>query len=100
MAEQERKKKAPPPSDEGAQAEATKSKTKDTQDVDELLDEIDEVLETNAEEFVRSYIQKGGQAFVPLTQTTLKSWALLAFALLVAYLIVRDWRRSAKYGDS
>ena len=27
----------------------------------ELLDEIDEVLETNAEEFVKSYVQKGGQ---------------------------------------
>ena len=26
-----------------------------------LLDEIDEVLETNAEDFVKSYIQKGGQ---------------------------------------
>ena len=30
-------------------------------DLDELLDEIDEVLETNAEEFVKSYVQKGGQ---------------------------------------
>ncbi len=30
-------------------------------ELDELLDEIDEVLEDNAEEFVRSYIQKGGQ---------------------------------------
>jgi ubiquitin-like protein Pup len=26
-----------------------------------ILDEIDEVLEENAEEFVRSYVQKGGQ---------------------------------------
>jgi ubiquitin-like protein Pup len=26
-----------------------------------LLDEIDEVLESNAEEFVKSYVQKGGQ---------------------------------------
>ena len=26
-----------------------------------LLDEIDEVLETNAEDFVKSYVQKGGQ---------------------------------------
>jgi ubiquitin-like protein Pup len=33
----------------------------DTSDVDELLDEIDEVLEENAEEFVRNYVQKGGQ---------------------------------------
>ena len=30
-------------------------------DLDDLLDEIDEVLEENAEEFVRSYVQKGGQ---------------------------------------
>lgn len=28
---------------------------------DELLDEIEGVLEENAEEFVASYIQKGGQ---------------------------------------
>ncbi|MBV9040411.1 MAG: ubiquitin-like protein Pup, partial [Acidimicrobiia bacterium] len=30
-------------------------------DLDELLDEIDEVLEENAEDFVRNYVQKGGQ---------------------------------------
>ncbi|MFI5035269.1 MAG: ubiquitin-like protein Pup [Acidimicrobiales bacterium] len=30
-------------------------------DLDELLDEIDDVLEENAEEFVRNYVQKGGQ---------------------------------------
>jgi prokaryotic ubiquitin-like protein Pup len=30
-------------------------------ELDELLDEIDEVLEENAEDFVRSYVQKGGQ---------------------------------------
>jgi ubiquitin-like protein Pup len=30
-------------------------------DLDGLLDEIDEVLEDNAEEFVRSYVQKGGE---------------------------------------
>ena len=30
-------------------------------ELDELLDEIDEVLETNAEDFVKSYVQKGGQ---------------------------------------
>lgn len=28
---------------------------------DDLLEEIDGLLETNAEEFVRSYVQKGGQ---------------------------------------
>lgn len=28
---------------------------------DDVLDEIDSVLERNAEEFVRSFVQKGGQ---------------------------------------
>jgi ubiquitin-like protein Pup len=32
-----------------------------TEDVDSILDEIDGVLEENAEEFVKSYVQKGGQ---------------------------------------
>jgi len=30
-------------------------------DVDAILDEIDEVLESNAEEFVKGFVQKGGQ---------------------------------------
>ena len=29
--------------------------------LDSILDEIDNVLEENAEEFVKSYIQKGGE---------------------------------------
>lgn len=33
----------------------------DTADVDALLDEIDDVLESNAETFVRGFVQKGGQ---------------------------------------
>jgi prokaryotic ubiquitin-like protein Pup len=32
-----------------------------TEDIDAILDEIDEVLEENSEEFVRQYVQKGGQ---------------------------------------
>ncbi|WP_297849664.1 ubiquitin-like protein Pup [uncultured Corynebacterium sp.] len=32
-----------------------------TTGTDDLLDEIDSLLDTNAEEFVRSYVQKGGQ---------------------------------------
>ena len=31
------------------------------EDIDAMLDEIDDVLETNAEDFVKSFIQKGGQ---------------------------------------
>ncbi len=43
---------APPSTEKGEKLKA---------DLDELLDEIDEVLEDNAEEFVRSYVQKGGE---------------------------------------
>ena len=32
-----------------------------TDDVDALLDDIDEALEENAEDFVRSFVQKGGE---------------------------------------
>ena len=32
-----------------------------TQAVDDPLDEIDDVLESNAESFVRGFVQKGGQ---------------------------------------
>lgn len=32
-----------------------------TTGTDDLLDEIDGLLESNAEEFVKSYVQKGGQ---------------------------------------
>jgi ubiquitin-like protein Pup len=60
MAEQTRKPR-PRQEDGKAESEATKTADARTQDVDDLLDEIDEVLEDNAEEFVRSYVQKGGQ---------------------------------------
>ena len=32
-----------------------------TSSIDPLLDEIDSVLETNAEAFVQGFVQKGGQ---------------------------------------
>ncbi len=31
------------------------------EDIDAILEDIDDVLETNAEDFVKSFIQKGGQ---------------------------------------
>lgn len=34
---------------------------KNEAEVDSLLEEIDEVLESNAESFVRGFVQKGGQ---------------------------------------
>lgn len=43
-------------------AEAARAAGKSlTKEMDGVLDKIDEVLEDNAEEFVRSYIQKGGE---------------------------------------
>jgi len=41
--------------------EVAERQEKLSEDVDDLLDEIDSVLEENAEEFVRGYVQKGGQ---------------------------------------
>ncbi len=49
---QEVEETAPPSTEQGEKIKA---------ELDELLDEIDEVLEEQAEDFVRSYVQKGGQ---------------------------------------
>lgn len=64
MAEREQKKKqAPTKGDEvvedvpGQSEQGEKIKA----ELDDLLDDIDEVLEVNAEEFVKAYVQKGGQ---------------------------------------
>ncbi len=43
------------------QATSAKQGEKIKAELDDLLDEIDSVLEDNAEEFVKSYVQKGGQ---------------------------------------
>ncbi len=64
MAEREQIKKTPgrTSGDEVADSPtASASGEKLKTEIDDLLDEIDEVLETNAEDFVKSYIQKGGQ---------------------------------------
>ena len=65
MAEREQKHKTAPPSrqeEEVEEAPATsESGEKIKAELDDLLDEIDEVLETNAEDFVKSYVQKGGE---------------------------------------
>jgi ubiquitin-like protein Pup len=48
---------APPaePADMSAKGEAIKK------EADDLMDEIDEVLEQNAEEFVKNFVQRGGE---------------------------------------
>ncbi|GIG54461.1 ubiquitin-like protein Pup [Demequina activiva] len=45
---------APEPAPPAAKAESSDA-------LDSLLDEIDDSLQTNAEQFVRSFVQKGGQ---------------------------------------
>ncbi len=45
---------------DAAPAPAPAAQTQDSE-VDALLEEIDEVLESNSEQFVRGFVQKGGQ---------------------------------------
>lgn len=65
MAERERKKKPTPAREEelvDEDAPATSEQgEKIKAELDDLLDEIDDVLESNAEDFVKSYVQKGGE---------------------------------------
>jgi prokaryotic ubiquitin-like protein Pup len=65
MAQEQKQPKKSGEAEEGteATAEADVAERKESldDDVDAILDEIDDVLETNAEDFVKSFIQKGGQ---------------------------------------
>lgn len=64
MAEREQKRKTPLRHDGEEIADPPTvgdAREKLKADIDDLLDEIDEVLEGNAEDFVRSYVQKGGE---------------------------------------
>lgn len=61
---QERHGKQPAPRDRRGDAERIDVRAADEdqmEKIDDLLDEIDSVLEENAEEFVKNYVQKGGQ---------------------------------------
>jgi ubiquitin-like protein Pup len=44
-----------------ASADVAERKEQLDEDIDAILGEIDDVLETNAEDFVKSFIQKGGE---------------------------------------
>jgi ubiquitin-like protein Pup len=64
MAERTQKQKSTPARTDEVVEEApasTASGEKLKAELDDLLDEIDEVLESNAEDFVKSYVQKGGE---------------------------------------
>jgi ubiquitin-like protein Pup len=58
--EQQRPRGRDEDAEDAAPPQAPASQVKDD-DVDSILDEIDDVLETNAEEFVKGFVQKGGQ---------------------------------------
>jgi prokaryotic ubiquitin-like protein Pup len=47
--------------DEAGQVASASKGEKLKEEMDDILDEIDSVLEENAEEFVKSYVQKGGE---------------------------------------
>jgi ubiquitin-like protein Pup len=59
--EQKRVQKKTGEGGEAGQVESSGKAEKLKEDMDEILDEIDSVLEENAEEFVKSYVQKGGE---------------------------------------
>jgi ubiquitin-like protein Pup len=46
---------------DAGQAQTSEKGEKLKEEMDDNLDEIDSVLEENAEEFVKSYVQKGGE---------------------------------------
>jgi ubiquitin-like protein Pup len=48
-------------SEAAAQSDVAERKEQLDEDIDAILGEIDDVLETNAEDFVKSFIQKGGE---------------------------------------
>jgi prokaryotic ubiquitin-like protein Pup len=47
--------------DDAGQVRSASKTEKLKEEMDDILDEIDSVLEENAEEFIKSYVQKGGQ---------------------------------------
>ena len=49
------------PDKEGGPQKLAKRGKELKEEMDALVDEIDEVLEENAEEFVKNYVQRGGQ---------------------------------------
>ena len=46
---------------EGGAPAGQERREKRGEDLDTMMEEIDDVLEENAEDFVRAYVQKGGQ---------------------------------------
>jgi ubiquitin-like protein Pup len=60
MAQEQRQHRHEDPEPEDLPAIPTAPQAREAE-VDALLDDIDDVLEANAEQFVRGFVQKGGQ---------------------------------------
>jgi ubiquitin-like protein Pup len=67
MPQEQEKKKVPRRSggggadEDAGEVRAASKGEKLKEEMDDILEQIDSVLEENAEEFVKSYVQKGGQ---------------------------------------
>ncbi len=61
MSEQVQRQPSQPPPPAASEQETRRATRPSGSGFDDLLDSIDAVLETNAEEYVRSFVQKGGQ---------------------------------------
>ena len=65
MAQEHKQSKKSSETEEASEVESTadvaERKEQLDEDIDAILGEIDEVLETNAEDFVKSFIRKGGE---------------------------------------
>ncbi|WP_156755984.1 ubiquitin-like protein Pup [Actinokineospora pegani] len=64
MSQEQQQKQGGGDGDEGTEATTAagqERREKLGDDTDAILDEIDDVLEENAEDFVRAYVQKGGE---------------------------------------
>ena len=57
----EAKRSAPSKEEAKANPKVVDTGKKLKEEMDHLVDEIDDVLEENAEEFIKNYVQKGGE---------------------------------------
>lgn len=69
-------------------------------EMDEILDEIDSVLEENAEEFVSQFVQKGGELASGLTLHNGGQWCMIGSWNQTQESVPNVRRRSDLRGDS
>lgn len=91
MADQTRKPRPKKEEEQPQASESTSTEEKD-EELDDLLDEIDEVLESNAEDFVRGFVQKGGELVLP-TAILFDSQSSFAVGLSICAVVYLLWWR-------